>query len=409
MRTEEDLRAALEHLADQAPHPAGIRATLLSRGPRRARRSVAIIATAVATATAAVAAVAVPHVISDGGSNPAGPDKRNTAWSRWVDLNLPKNVEAVGQRFTANRQDYELYEVVQRIWPTFCQLQLHRNGDFDPSTIPAGSPTVNLGEHKARVVTWTDKSPFMPAPRGYRFPPFAPMHKTLAWQPVDGVWALLNCESQRQLGTVQVPTIDGAFEANLGLATSLARSFSPPTRGLGSPVRFGERPRDGAPREIRYQPYEQGIPGSGESFTVLLSDGNPATGYVPPVRKPTDPMGGNVWDPARGDDLSVRYDTSKFWNQLTRIRGGKADAVIHGMKAYYTQEKIMYSKKDPAKVTLSGPMNTLRLEANGVGVAITTYAAKPSKEELRRVAESLELTKNPKDPGTWFDAAVAIP
>ena len=39
---------------------------------------------------------------------------------------------------------------------------------------------------------------------------------------------------------------------------------------------------------------------------------------------------------------------------------------------------------------------------------ITTYAAKPSKEELRRVAESLELTKNPKDPGTWFDAAVAI-
>ena len=44
-----------------------------------------------------------------------------------------------------------------------------------------------------------------------------------------------------------------------------------------------------------------------------------------------------------------------------------------------------------------------------VGVVISTYAATPSEEELRRVAESLQLTKNPKNPGTWFDAATAIP
>ncbi|MEV5962547.1 hypothetical protein AB0L70_12340 [Kribbella sp. NPDC051952] len=405
MRTEEDLRDAFDHLASTAPTSVELR----TQEPVRRRRTGPIIATALATATAAVAAVVVPHVISHDGTDPAGQDKRNTAWSRWVDLNLPKNIEAVGQRFTANRQDYELYDVVQLTWPTYCQLQLHRNGDFNPSTIPAGSPTVTIGGHKARVVTSTNKKPFLPAPQGYRFPALATVHKTLTWQPVDGVWALLNCESQRQMGTVQLPTIDGPFEANLGLETSLAKSFSPPTRSLGSPVKFSERPNGASPREIRYQPFEKGIPGSGESFTVLLSDGNPATGYIPPAPRPKAPVGGNVWDAARGDDLSIRYDTSKFWDQMTRIPGSKPDAVIHGMKAYYTREKITYSKTDPSKVSFSGELNTLHLEGNGVGVVITSYAAKPSKQELLRVAESLELTKNPKNPGAWFDAAVAIP
>jgi hypothetical protein len=399
MRTEQDLHDAFDHLADQAPHSADLRATLLPRRP--SRRTAPLIGTAVATACAAVAAVVVPQVISHDGSDPAAQASRNAAWSRWVDLNLPANVEAVGQRFTADRQDYELYDDVQRAVPTFCQLQLHRNGTFDPSTIPADSPTVDIGEHRARVVTWTAKKQFMPAPRGYRAPLVAKVEKTLAWQPVDGVWALFSCETQPP-GTTALPT------TNLERATSLARSFSPPTRSLGSPVRLGELPKGISPSRVFYQPFEDEVPGSGENFAVLSSDGNPATGYVPPVPKPAGLVMGNPWDAAAGDDLSIRYDTSKFWDQLTRIRGDRPDAVIHGMKAYFTNEKITYSKTDPSKVTLSGPLNTLRLEANGVGVVITSYAAKPSKEELRRVAESLELTKNPKDPGTWFDAAVAI-
>jgi hypothetical protein len=409
MRTEEDLRDAFDHLAEQAPDPADIRAALQPRSAHRSRRTGPIIGTAVATACAAVAAVVVPHVIAHNGSDSATQDKRNTAWSRWLDLNLPTHIEAVGQRFTKNRQDYDLYEVVQLTWPSYCQLQLHRNGDFDPATIPAGSPTIDVGAHKARVVTSTAKQPFLPAPRSDRFPMLATVGKTLAWQPVDGVWALLSCESQRHIGTVQLPTIDGPTDADLGLATSLGKSISAPTRSLGSPMKLGELPPGVSTRQVNYQPYENGVPGSGEEFTVLLSDGNPATGYVRPVAEPVGLVRGNLWDPASGDDMSIRYDTGKFWNQLTTLRGGKADAVVHGMKAYYTNQTITYSKRDPSKVTLSGPLNTLRLEGKGVAVVITSYAAKPSMEDLLRIAESMELTKNPKSPDSWFDAATAIP
>jgi hypothetical protein len=402
MRTEESLRDAFEHLADQAPHPSDVRTSLQPRGPRRPRRTAAIICTAVVTASAAIAAVVGPQVIS-ADSGPAAQVKGNTAWSRWVDLNLPKNFKAVDQRFTANRQDYELVDTDVRAQAPFCQLQLHRNGDFDPSTIPAGAPTVPIGEHTARVVTLDGTKSFMPPPSNYSFPLSAKLRKVLAWEPIDGLWALLSCETLIPRGADIVPTTEPEP------AVSLAKLISPPTGRLGSPVKLGELPKGVSPSTVHYQPYDSGIPGSGEEFTAMLSDGNPATGYVPPVLKPAGLVSGNPWDPSRGDDLSIRYDTGRFWNQMTQIRGGKADAVIHGMKAYYTNAKITYSKTDPTKVTLSGPVNTLRLEANGVAIVISSYAAKPSMEQLKRVAESMELTKSPKNPAAWFDAATAIP
>ncbi|MFG1626184.1 hypothetical protein [Kribbella sp. NPDC049227] len=408
MRTEEDLRDALEHLADQAAHPGDVRAHLQSRDTRRSRGAVVIIGTAIATAIAAVAAAVVPHVISGGESSPATQDNRNTAWSPWVDLNLPKHIQAVGQRLTANSQDYELNETVQLTWTEYCQLQLHRNGDFDPSTIPADSPEINLGRQKARVVTSTKTKPFLQVPPRFRDRLIATTQKTLAWQPMDGVWALLSCESQRKLGTKQLPKIDGPVDPNLKLAVSLATPFSPPTRSLRSPVKLGELPKGVAPRELEYRPLEKGLPGSGENFRILLSDGNPATGYVLPVLKPSKFPKSRAWDAGPGDDLSITYDTSKGWNQMTSISAEPA-AIIHGMNAYFTQGKTTKSKTDSSMASLPGPMNTLRLESQGVAVVITSYATKPSKESLRRIAETMQLAKNPKDPGTWFDAATAIP
>jgi hypothetical protein len=403
MRTEEDLRDAFDQLADQAPDPTDIRAALQPRSARRSRRTAPIIGTAVATACAAAAAVVVPQVIPHNGSDIATQDKRNSAWSHWLDLNLPKNIEVVGQNFSANRQDYEMFDVTQTTWVSYCWLQLHRNGDFNPATIPSGSPTIDLGGHQARVVTSTAGQPFMPGPRAYRFSLVARPDKTLAWQPAAGLWALFTCESQRH------DTTDAPLAADLGLATSLAKSFAPRTGRLGSPIKLGDLPGGLAAREVKDSAAVPGDPGAGEEFALLLSDGNPATGYVAPARKPTGLVSGNAWDPVNGDDLSIRYDTSKFWNQMTTIRGGKADAVIHGIKTYYTPANIVYSKRDPAKVTLSGPVNTLRLEANGVAVVITSYGAKPSMEVLRRVAESVDLTKSPKNPDAWFDAATALP
>ncbi|MFI5692836.1 hypothetical protein ACIA58_13410 [Kribbella sp. NPDC051586] len=403
MRTEEDLRDALDHLADQAPDPSDVRAALLPRSAGRPRRTGPIICTAVATACVAVAAVVVPHVISDDRPGPVAQDTRNTAWSQWVDLNLLKSFKAVDQRFSANRQDYELVDTGLRTGVPFCQLQLHRNGDFDPSTIPAGSPSVDLGGHKAWTVTSDRKTAFMPGPPNYSFPLSANVRNTIVWQPVAGVWALLSCESLLPKGTELVPTTQP------GSALKLAGLLSPPTDRLGSPFKLGELPKGLSPHEVRYHPADSRILRSGEEFTALLSDGNPATGYVPRVLQPAGLMAGNPWDAGRGDDLSIRYDTGTSWNQLTLIRGDKPDGSIHGMKAFFTNQTITYSKRDPSKVTLSGPLNTLRLEADGVAVVITSYAPKPSKEQLLRIAETMELTQNPKDPTTWFDAATAIP
>jgi hypothetical protein len=398
MRTENDLRESFDRLAAGAPHPGNVRAALQD-GRRAPRRTALIIGTALATATAATAAVVAPHLISSG-APVAGRPKADSAWSRWVDLNLPGNVHAVGQRFTANRQDFELFNAAQ-VRLSSCQLQLHRNGDFDPATIPAASPTIDIGGHPARVVTSTAKQPFMPGPLPYRYPAIASVRKTLAWQPVDGVWSLLTCETQRK------PDTEIAADADLGMATGLASAFGAPAR-LGSPVKLGDLPDGVTAREVNYQPTEKVIGVSGDNFTVLLGDGSPATGYVPPVLEPAGLVSGEPWDPDRGDDLSIRYDTSTRWNQATQIRHGKADAVIHGMKAYYINQTITYSKKDPSKATLSGPLNTLRLEANGVAVVITSYTPNPSKDALIRIAQSLELTKQPNNPAAWFDAATAI-
>jgi hypothetical protein len=412
-RTEEDLRDAFTHLADQAPHPADIRTQLQTRRPRRSRRTTLAVGAALATATAAVAAAVVPALISADSTGVAGQEKRNTAWSRWVDLNLPVEIEAVGQVFTANRQNYELVDVVHQIWPTTCQLQLRRNGDFDPATIPASSPRTDIGGHPARVVASTRSKPFLAAPQGYRFPLYAAVQKNLVWQPVDGVWALLSCESQRRLGTVQLPTIDGPIDTNLALATKLARNFSPPTRSLGSPVKIGWLPAGISPRRVNYLPNEKGIPGSGESLTVLLSDGNPATGAKPrgPSRSQSHggsprQVPGSAWGPDRGDDLQLRYSTDKFWNQLSRDpEHNQPIATIHGMKAYFFAGQLA----NMAGAAKPGTPSTLRLEGNGVGVEIVDLDAKPSKERLLRIVESLQLTKTPNQPSSWFDAATAIP
>lgn len=408
MRTEDDLRDAFTHLADQAPHPADIRTALQTRRPR-SRRTTLIVGAALVTATAAVAAAVVPSLLPHDNATPAAQDKRNTAWSRWVDLNLPKDIEAVVQVFTANRQQYELID--HRSWPTTCELQLRRNGDFDPATIPAASPTVDIGGHKARVVSSTRNKPFLAAPRGYRFLLNAAVQKSLVWQPVAGVWALFSCESQRREGTVKVPKIDGPMEANLMAATQLAEGFSPPTRSLGSPIKFGWLPAGIAPRRVNYLPNEKAIAGSGESLTVMLSDGNPATG-VPKRLTSHDPLGAraSAWGPDAGDDLQLRYSTDKFWDQLSRSpQFNKPFATIHGLKAYFyaTQLDLVGSGRPP---TGKAPApNTLRLEGNGVGVEIVDLDAKPSKERLLRIVESLQLTKTPDQPSTWFDAATAVP
>jgi hypothetical protein len=413
MRSEEDLRNAFDHLADTAPDPGEIRQAL-ERGGRRGahRRTAPIVVTAMATATAAVAAVLTPALFVSG-SNVADQRTRSTAWARWVGLSLPKDVYATTQVYGTNRQDSELQVVNGTPWPTFCQLQVHRNGDFDPGRIPPSSPTVALGGHQARIVTSTKKAPFPPGPQGYRFPLLGDTLKSLVWQPAEGLWALLTCESQRQLGTVKIPTIDGPYDPDVKVASTIVRSLSGPQK-LGSPIVANELPDGLAARRITYSPAKGNVEGSGEDFAAMFSDGNPGTGYQKPqsycslaFKSPPPkvcPEGNLAYQPQVGDDIEIRYTTDKFWNSMSRY--AKPIAIIHGMKAYYAYA---------TGLATSQPKNTapsydaVRLEGDGVAITIRSLAPTPSLDELRDIAENLRLTNFPSNPSTWFDAATAIP
>lgn len=420
MRTDQDLHEAFRELAESAPHPGDVRATLQDR-PRRSayRRTALVIGTALATAAAATAAVVVPQVISSG-APVADQEKLPSAWSNWAGVPAIEGIDITTQTYTANRQDYELL-LDYSPWVDACELQLRRNGDFDPKTVPAGSPTLKLGDRTAQVVTWPRAKPFPAAPHGYIMPMFAAVGKTLVWQPAKDVWGLLTCESQRHLGTLKVPTIDAPSDANTALAADLAVTLQSSSSVLRSPFRIGELPADLTARRVTFRPDRGGIDGDGNDLTVTLSDGSPATGYQQPARKPTvstvkgskvNPRveGGNpAYDLQTGDDLNIRYSTDKFWNSCTRM-GTKPVATIHGMKAYFVLDQSSGPNAvDPAKgKDYVAERNVLRLEGNGVAVEIKSLGNQLTHDQLTRIAESIELTKNPNDTGSWFDAATAI-
>ncbi|MEU4197492.1 hypothetical protein AB0E69_36730 [Kribbella sp. NPDC026611] len=421
MRTEADLRDAFEDLADQAPHPADIHARL-QRGSRRTthRRTAVVVGTALVTATAAVAAIVVPRVISSA-PQVADEEKQPSAWSNWVGLHLPKDFEITAQIHTANRQHYELLQTGSP-WATLCELQVSRNGDFDPATIPSGSPAQRIADRTGRVVTSTREHPFLAAPYGViSQEPLAAVGKTLVWQPAQGLWALLSCESQQHLGTVKVPNVTAPYDANVPLATKLGAALSGGSR-LGSPFVVGELPADLIARRATFGPDRRGIPGNGNSFAVVWSDGNPATGYrptpSPKVRfdrktgKPvTAPVVGNpAWRFQPGDDLAIRYDTSKTWDQFSRGKYLEPDGTIHGMKAFFTRDLAelgtAFTKAEADRLTRQKPV--LRLEGNGVAVMIESIGDQLTQDQLRHVAETLQLTTTPNQPARWFDAATAI-
>ncbi|MFG1907994.1 hypothetical protein [Kribbella sp. NPDC048928] len=425
MRTEQDLHEAFRELAENAPHPGDVRATVQDGSRRSAyRRTALVIGTALATAAAATAAVVVPHVISTG-APVAGPDKQPSAWSNWVGFQTPKTMYEVTQVQTANRQIYALAGN-DNPGASLCNFQLHRNGDFDPATIPAGSQTVKIGGRSGQLVTWQKgHNPFVPTPQG---PPVADLTpaiaKTLVWQPAEGTWALLSCFSQEHLGTTSVPTVDAPYLADLKLIMTIARTVSPGPQLLHSPFEVGDGLAGLTPRHISYRPTESGASGNGRMFVATWQDGNTATGYRPekmpkaqidkntgqPIPFAETKLGNPTTAPGLGDDLQIAYDTTSTWNLLGRLGSVQPDGTIQGMHAYFTNDQSMLRTGDTKAEAeaLRQAKNVLRLEGNGVAVEIKSLGNQLTHDQLRRIAETLKLTSSPSDIGSWFDAATAI-
>ncbi|MFG1622429.1 hypothetical protein [Kribbella sp. NPDC049227] len=407
MRTEEDLRNALDRIAATAPDRSPIVDNLPVDRPPRRRRTALVLATVMATAAAAVGGPILVDHLRDTTTQPAG-EQAGSPWTNWVTLTAPKGMIVNPRAYEANRQVYQLAGVGSP-WASWCLLTLHRNGDFNPGKIPSDSPRIDLNGLAGRLITMPNGEPIVPFPVGYAMTsvPVRPM-TSVAWQPAKGIWALLSCEKQQELGTRAVPQIDAPYDADSQTAVAVAKSIKATPQPLTAPFKIGYVPS--GLHTQRVVDKTANFTGDGHSFDVVFSDGNPRTGLKP---DPAWPKTGSLWgpQPQPGEDLEIRYSTDKFWNQQTRHEDTlPADLTIHGFKAWYSADKmIVTTEKGKPPLAQPGAPNVLRLEGKGLSITVRALGNHPDKTQLRRIAESLTLPVNPTNPANWYDAGTALP
>ncbi|NEA36626.1 hypothetical protein [Streptomyces sp. SID13031] len=407
MRTEEDLHAAFDHLADSAPAADDILASLTAEPrtrPVRRNRTPLVLATVLATAAAAIGGpLLVSHLKSP---EQAGELFTGSAWAPWITVTAPKSMTINPRINTANRQVWELFRTVQP-WPASCLVTAHRNGDFDPATIPADSPTVDINGAKGRVITSAKDKVLVPLPNSSMQPayPAYPL-KTVAWQPARGLWALVTCETQLEGGTRQTPKFGTPWKVDLPQAMEIARTISTGGR-LASPYKIGYLPAGMKPNQITATRPADGIAESKEIFYTLLSDGDPATGHRPTAQALSR------WNPKPGDDVSIRYDASKFWNLLGRHGTSKPNLSINGVNAWYLDSSAGFNPDNyllgPVPSAANPKSATIRMEGRGMAVTIQSFSGTVGRAELVKIAQHLQLAPSTTDLTTWYDAATAIP
>ncbi|WP_406053666.1 hypothetical protein [Kribbella sp. NBC_00889] len=407
MRTEEDLRNALDRIAATAPDRSPIAGNLPVDRPPRRRRTALVLATVMATAAAAVGGPILVDHLRDTSTQPAG-EQAGSPWGNWVTLTAPKGMIVNPRAYEANRQVYQLVGAGS-LWASWCLLTLHRNGDFNPGKIPSDSPRIDLNGLAGRLITMPNGEPIVPFPVGYAMAsvPARPM-TSVAWQPAKGIWALLSCEKQQELGTRAVPQIDAPYDDDRETAVAVAKSIKATPQRLTSPFRIGYVPS--GLHAQRVVDKTANFTGDGHSFDVVFSDGNPATGVKPDPA--AGPKTGSLWgpQPQPGEDLEIRYSTDKFWNMNSkRMDDDPADLTIHGWNAWFTWDKLETARKGGKPLYQPGPDNGLRMEHNGVAITIRFLSGKADKAQLRKIAESLALPANPTNPANWYDAGTALP
>ncbi|GAA1605667.1 hypothetical protein GCM10009789_69550 [Kribbella sancticallisti] len=406
MRTEEDLRTAFDHLADTAPSADEILPAIHPPRPPRRSRTPLILGTVVATVAAALAApLAVSH-LKGADPAPAGPD-RNSALVNWVTMRIPATL---GDRGRTYRTDYQVqYYIGGTTAASTCLLSTHRNGDFVPATIPAGSPTVMINETKARLVSAPASKPALSLPPEYfssasiapgkgakaeltrylRVP--GETMTTVVWEPAPGLWQLITCSSQVDNGWLDAP-----HHPDVKLATSIAESVKAQPQPLLTPYRVTHLPTGLHEQRGNTFDADKGT-GAGHGFTTWFSDGNPSTG----APKATIAFNGNG-RPEPGDDLKISYDgTMKF---LERYQQQKPDLTINGRPAWnHSGEAVIQPPAEGGKTAAPG----FTMVGDGFLVRITGYPG-ITQAEILKVAEGLQFAPSSVDKTTWFDAATAL-
>lgn len=241
MRTENDLRIALQHRADQAPETAqALIARAMADRPRRSpgrdRLSIAVAVAMVAALIAVPLAIrqavrnsTAPHP-SPAGSSPAPPNKKVTALS-WV--TLPTDNWYQRDMYGYPNQENIFITLVPPAGGNGIVIVDFPPGGFDTGQLAKAKP-VTVDGHRGyfgQITTMTGPKPTA----GLRYHPVVGPHTALAWEIAPDQWVVL---SEGYYGAVDLT------ESQLvSTATSLGlRARSAPAR---LPFKIGYLPDSG--------------------------------------------------------------------------------------------------------------------------------------------------------------------
>ena len=197
MRTENDLRVALQHRADQAPEtaPALIARALADqprRSPARARLSVAV---AVAMVAALIAVpFAVKHLATSSNGRSPSPAATSPAPSTTKVTALSWVTEPVGGWFERLMYGYpnqeNIFTVVPPLHGTAVVITDFPPGGFDTDQLAEAKP-VTVDGHRGyygQITTMTGPKPTS----GLRYHPIVGPHTALAWEIAPDQWVVLS-------------------------------------------------------------------------------------------------------------------------------------------------------------------------------------------------------------------------
>ncbi|MFC0624366.1 hypothetical protein [Kribbella deserti] len=227
-----------------------------------------------------------------------------------------------------------------------CDITAYRAGLFDPKRIPAGSPRISINGKPGHLATMTDP--------GSSAPETLPR---AVWQYDANSWAVVGCSGGGDLVAI-AKTIAGGL------------TFKPG--------------RIDAPLKVGYWPASAPV----DSLTPLTKKPAGSSGPAPAF---------GISGEARGDGTSrVKHGAQLSYTPGPAETREGTPVTVQGLKATLVE---------------APGLSTLYIEGDGFEVAIhlSTAGFADPRGELTRIGEGLDLSANPTDPGTWFDATRAIP
>lgn len=352
MRTEHDLREAIQAIADRAPSVQEADLVIPGDdGPRRPVRRLQLAAAIAAT----VAAVAVPVLLLTSGPAPA------PAGGKAI-LRDTFDVRADGWR-EYTRAMYPTHQVVMvdNGRDDHCFVIVYEPGGFDADRIPRGSARLTVGGNPgyyAQLVGPLTQDPLEdfgagPSPSTG---PDAPRRQVVIWRYADDAWAASSCERLRDQQPLRR---EAELVANGTVFTS------EPVR---LPVKIGYLP-DGLQPVSGVTNSPRTDPGKTPEGELLRLDLLPAGSRSAPV-----------------NHLTIRYATGFPLD----TSGGVEKLTINGRQATLNGADLQLAVGPRAVISIDGGDDETRAE-------------------LIRIAQSLEFAPDPADTSTWFDSDDALP